>query len=49
MAMPMAAPNAGNANPATLSVPGFSMSAGRIQTARARRVREMGQAAPLLT
>ena len=49
MVMPMAAPKAGSAKPATLSVPGFSMSAGRIQTAMARSVSEIGHAAPLLT
>ena len=47
--MPMAAPKAGNVNPAILSVPGCSMLAGRIQTAMASRVSEIGHAAPLAT
>ena len=47
--MPMAAPKAGNSKPAIRSVPGFSTWAGRIHTAMASSVSEIGHAAPLAT
>ena len=48
MVAPMAAPKAGKAKPATLSVPGFLTLAGSTQTPRASSVSETGHAAPQL-
>ena len=47
--MLIATPKAGSAKPATRSIPRFSTSGGRIHTATARSVSEIGHATPLET